>query len=62
MLMNVAGAPSRRSSDHCKAQLGIMLAGKLIEFTGTRHFFQHVWKLGGTVDGIGKSLGFDDKL
>ena len=62
MLMNVPRAPSSCCRNYREAQLGIVLAGKLIELACACYFFQHIWKLGRAIDGIGKGLGFDDKF
>ena len=62
VLLHITGAPGGLARAQHKAQLGVMVASKLVQLAGAGHFFAHFRKLGRAVDGVAKGLGFHHKL
>ena len=62
ILLHIARTPGGMAGPQHKAQLGVVVAGKLIEFTRPGHLFTHLGKVRRAVDGIAKGLCLHHKL
>ena len=62
VLLHVAGAPGGLAGAQHEHELGVVVAGKLVQLAGAGHLFAHFRELGSTVHRIGKRLGLDHKF
>ena len=62
MLLDIAGAPRRTAGAQHKAQLCVVLSGKLVQLARTADFVQHVWQIDRCIERIAKALYLGHKF